>query len=439
MYVVCNPKSKKSCSRDTCASCFGRSLANIPEIVSRWSTINGNNKPINVLKFSRNKIWLTCPICIHDYDISALHASGGRGCPYCSNKRLCENINCKMCFEKSYASNPKSINWDYDNNEKTPRMTFLNQNCLANFKCRTCGHAYRSSPYNDSGCHFCTKQKLCEDLLCEMCFNNSFASHPSSEFWSSKNEKPPRQYFKSGGDSAWFVCECGHEFNALLSDISKNKNSTWCGYCSNPPKYLCDDENCMKCFYKSFASHPKAICWVPTNEKTPRQTFLHAIKPVLFCCETCSHKWLASPGNISAGKWCPACKNKTERILLSFLKEQFEDVKFNFKFDWGVHPDTNRQFMFDFVLSNIIIELDGDQHFIQVSKWKSPEVTRKRDLIRMKQSMENGYSTIRILQRDVYFNKYDWKTALLNAISAGQNAFLCENGEYDEMQTQLES
>jgi very-short-patch-repair endonuclease len=196
----------------------------------------------------------------------------------------------------------------------------------------------------------------------------------------------------------------------------------------------------MKCFNKSFASHPKAVCWDPSNEKTPRQTFLRAEKSVLFCCETCSHKWEASPSNVAVGKWCPACRNKTERILLEFLKKNFQDVKFNIKFEWGIHPDTKKQFRFDFAISNTIIELDGDQHFTQVGSWTCPKETRKRDLIRMKQSKENGFTTIRILQRDVYFNRYDWKSELLEAIrcvKSGQNMFLCKNGEYDEMKTQL--
>jgi very-short-patch-repair endonuclease len=117
-------------------------------------------------------------------------------------------------------------------------------------------------------------------------------------------------------------------------------------------------------------------------------------------------------------------------------------VKFNHKFVWGVHPGTGKKFRFDFVIDNIIVELDGDQHFIQVGKWTPPEVTRARDLIRMNQSRENGFTTIRILQRCVYYSRYDWKSDLLeaiNSISPGQDIFLCKNGEYDEMIAQLKT
>jgi hypothetical protein len=50
----------------------------------------------------------------------------------------------------------------------------------------------------------------------------------------------------------------------------------------------------------------------------------------------------------------------------------------------------------------IIIELDGLQHFKQVSNWKSPDDNLINDKYKMKCVNENNYSIIRILQDDVY-------------------------------------
>lgn len=440
----CSPLSKKTCGKTECISCFERSLASNKYVVDTWSPRNGSLKPINVLNWSHKKFWLTCFNCSHDYEISGLNASANRGCPYCAIpcKKLCEAIDCTHCLNKSFASHPRAGEWA-DTNSKTARMTFLNQNAPADFICKVCFHALKISPANINNghwCSYCANQKLCEDEECQMCFDKSMASHPSSEFWSAKNELKPRQVFKSGKAYAWFNCMCGHDFRALVSDITKNRS--WCGYCSTPPKYLCDDVNCEACFTKSFASHPRATQWLETNTKTPRQSFINQNEPVDFQCETCSHVWRASPANVNAGKWCPSCRNKTEQIVLLFLREYFHDVKFNHKFDWGIHPGTGKNFRFDFVIDKIIVELDGDQHFVQVGNWKPPEETRARDLIRMNQSLENGFRTVRILQRDVYYNKYDWKTEILEAIKncvSGQNAFLCKNGEYDEMISQLKT
>ena len=430
---MCNPNSKKTCGDAVCTGCFERSLASNKLVVNSWSPKNGLTKPINVLKWSHKKFWLVCLNCAHEYEISGLNASSNKGCPYCSVpcKKLCEDTNCESCFNKSFASHSRSAEWA-DTNSRTARMTFLNQNATADFICKMCLHVLKISPCNAKlghWCSYCANQKLCEDEECQMCFDKSVASHPSSEFWSAKNELKPRQVFKGGNARAWFNCICGHEFYVLVADITRNRS--WCGYCSTPPKYLCNDVNCNACFAKSFASHPRATQWLNTNTKTPRQSFLNQNEHVDFQCEKCSHIWRASPVNVNKGRWCPSCKNKTEQIVLLFLREHFPDVKFNVPFDWGVHPGTGRKFRFDFVVDKTIIELDGDQHFVQVGKWTSPDITKYRDSIRMRQSHENGFKTVRLLQRDVFFNKYDWKTVLLESINSDKDVFLCLKGEYN--------
>ena len=48
--------------------------------------------------------------------------------------------------------------------------------------------------------------------------------------------------------------------------------------------------------------------------------------------------------------------------------------------------------------NKIIIELDGAQHFIQVSNWKSPKETIENDIEKMRLAVYNGYYVIRIEQ-----------------------------------------
>jgi very-short-patch-repair endonuclease len=88
----------------------------------------------------------------------------------------------------------------------------------------------------------------------------------------------------------------------------------------------------------------------------------------------------------------------------------------------------------------IIIELDGESHFIQIAKWKTPEHNKKRDLYKMKCANDNGYSVIRILQEDVYYNKYNWLEELINNINnirdenRVQNIYMCKNNEYKDFE-----
>jgi hypothetical protein len=68
--------------------------------------------------------------------------------------------------------------------------------------------------------------------------------------------------------------------------------------------------------------------------------------------------------------------------------------------------------------------------------WKSPEENQKTDKYKMKCANENKYCVIRIIQIDVLYDKYDWKTELINNIekiktdNIIQNIYMCKNNEY---------
>jgi very-short-patch-repair endonuclease len=109
-----------------------------------------------------------------------------------------------------------------------------------------------------------------------------------------------------------------------------------------------------------------------------------------------------------------------------------------YKVNWCKNEDTNKFLPFDFVIPDykIIIELDGLQHFKQVAKWKTPEHTHMRDKYKMKCANDNDFSMIRILQDDVWLEKYNWLEELKTSIEKiklekkVQNIFLCRNDEY---------
>jgi len=124
------------------------------------------------------------------------------------------------------------------------------------------------------------------------------------------------------------------------------------------------------------------------------------------------------------------------RILFHKLKEKYDTLKRQFKVKWCKNETTNRFLPFDFVIEEkrIIIELDGKQHFHQVSNWTSPEKSRINDLYKMKCANDNGFSVIRILQDDVYKNKYELVVSIDNLANNVmiQNIYMCKNDEYKD-------
>ena len=90
-----------------------------------------------------------------------------------------------------------------------------------------CGHEFESllsNVTNKRWCPFCANQKLCENNDCKNCLEKSFESNPLSKYWSKKNgQTSPRQVFKSSHKKFWFDCDCGHEFESRLSNVTKIK------------------------------------------------------------------------------------------------------------------------------------------------------------------------------------------------------------------------
>jgi very-short-patch-repair endonuclease len=415
----CTGNKKRLCDIDECKMCFNRSFAS--HFRSEfWNYELNEDTPRQCAMSKNSKRWFTCDKegCGHIFETtlsSIANKNHPSWCPYCTNNKLCED-ECEQCFEKSFASHPKSEFWNYEYNEDTPRQYFLGSSKKIWFDCNICGHMFEitlSSITNKKShwCHYCVNQKLCEEE-CQMCFEKSFASHPRSEFWNYEyNGDTPRQYTIGSGYKRWFTCdkeECGHIFESQLASITNKKRSHWCSYCAN--KILCNDE-CRPCFEKSFASHYRSEFWnYEYNEGTPRQYFIGSNDKKWFTCdkEECGHIFesvLCNITNKNKPSWCPLCKNKTEKKLYEFLISNHFDHTRQPKFDWCKNSKTNRHYPFDFLVGNVIIELDGAQHFTQVSNWQDPLITQTTDRYKERQALKNGYSIIRLLQEDV-FNDY---------------------------------
>jgi very-short-patch-repair endonuclease len=139
----------------------------------------------------------------------------------------------------------------------------------------------------------------------------------------------------------------------------------------------------------------------------------------------------------SKGTWCPYCVRKTEKKMLDFLQQHYTTIH-QFRQEWCKNSETGNRLPFDFCIPelDIIIELDGLQHFIQVMNWRAPDIQQNLDYYKQVQANNNGYSVIRILQPDVYYDRYDWMTELKEIIErirysdTVENFYMCKNGEY---------
>ena len=132
---------------------------------------------------------------------------------------------------------------------------------------------------------------------------------------------------------------------------------------------------------------------------------------------------------------CPSCINKTEYKFYEKIKEIYPTIKRQYKVEWCKNK---QRLPFDFSIEElkIIIELDGEQHFTQVSNWTSPETQIENDKYKTDCANQNGFSVIRLLQDDVYNDKFDWFNEIQKSVSKIittqkiHNIYICKNNEY---------
>jgi hypothetical protein len=217
----------------------------------------------------------------------------------------------KLSLEKSFASHDKSQYWS-DKNELKPKEVALNSNKKFYFNCE-CGHELYIKPNtivsSNTWCAYCARKKLCDDNDCNMCYNNSFASHEKAKYWSEKNDIKPRNISKYNKKKCKFNCfKCNHIFESTLADVA---NGSWCGYCHGI--ILCDDSKCNTCLTRSFAINPKSKYWSSKNLISPRDITNFSQKKFIFNCN-CGHEFEASPASVSANNWCPYCSNQAKAL-----------------------------------------------------------------------------------------------------------------------------
>lgn len=417
---LCPYCSSSSLCKSPCKICHMKSFAS-SEYVHLWSDQN-EIEPRMVFKGSSKSYLFICLKCDHTHEAQPNKVDKGRRCRYCFGNLLCGSYDCDTCKVRSFASNPKSKCFSKKNGVD-PITLFKSENKTKYyFDCDECSHTFQATLNSVDGgsfCPYCASQKRCNKGNCEHCKGNSFASHTMSELWSPKNEVSARMVARKNETEYQFDCAgCNHTFHMSPHSATKLLG---CPYCVGTR--ICKKDDCDLCTGKSFMSQPAHIYWSKENDVTPRMVLKKTNTKYKFDCPHCNKIYIASPCNIYLGKWCKCTTHKTEAKLYKFLTSEYQDLNIipDKKFDWCKNIN---HLPFDFFIKkyNLIIELDGDQHFRQVRTWKkSGSEAQKWDVYKMKLANQHNYSVIRIYQEDVWHNRNNWQKKLQQVIKKYDN------------------
>ena len=112
-----------------------------------------------------------------------------------------------------------------------------------------------------------------------------------------------------------------------------------------------------------------------------------------------------------------SCHNKTERKLREWLQHKFPQARVTRQYPG---PTLHGQTHFDFLLTfpdsfDVLIELDGPQHFWEKHRFYTEEGC-DRDLTKERWALGKGMSVVRVLQEDVWKDRFGWDQHILQSV-----------------------
>lgn len=129
-----------------------------PELAKEWHpSKNGTLNPNHLRPTSNKKVWWMCDDG-HEWASSVSNRVNGRGCPYCSGKRVLQGFNDLLTTHPHLEDE-----WDYEQNTTfNPTEISAGSNKKAWWKCRQCGHKWSArieARAVGRGCPICGKAK----------------------------------------------------------------------------------------------------------------------------------------------------------------------------------------------------------------------------------------------------------------------------------------
>lgn len=203
---------------------------------------------------------------------------------------------------------------------------------------------------------------------------------------------------------------CSHIWSTPVYNRVQNHNCPWAG-CSYGPKQCCVHMSLQW-------THPEIVQewdYQKNGPETSPSMFTYGSNVAIWWKCRRNHSWSAPISSRTIPVGCPHCGNKTEGKLLEWLQTQF-DIDQDLVPQMPIMINNNLQRRFDFFIRslNLYIEVDGPQHFRQVSNWQSNDESRVNDIIKMMYAWERKYChIIRLNQEDIWYDRIDWKSSLL--------------------------
>lgn len=226
-----------------CPSCAGKRLTpgendlatTHPELAQEWHPIKNHIlKPDNVVAGTHQKVWWLCKYG-HEWQAEVNSRTSGTGCPVCSGREAIpgETDLASVCPEVARDWHPTK------NGALRPDKVTAYSNKKVWWVCEN-GHEWQTAINNRTQkgrkhtyCPYCTGRKVLEG------FNDLATQNPdlAAQWHPTKNkELTPNQVTSGSNKKVWWICEKGHEWQAV---VWTRKTGAGCRICvgkGRPPQ-----------------------------------------------------------------------------------------------------------------------------------------------------------------------------------------------------------
>lgn len=210
--------------------------------------------------------------------------------------------------------------WDYENNKglrtrggadiSTPDKVMAGSPQRASWKCRICGHEWKSTVFDrvkkGRECPECTKEKCVpigkdlQSLNPQLALEWNYERNKGLKNGNGRDVSTPDKVERCSTQKVWWKCKHGHEWEAKIESRTKGSG---CPYCAGNLPIIGETD--------LETTHPEiAAQWHPTlnGDLRPTGVMAGSIKKVWWQCEK-GHEWEA--GISSRRKnGCPVCSNR---------------------------------------------------------------------------------------------------------------------------------
>lgn len=366
-----------------------------PELWCEWDFERNDGLGLDIYKVSYGSgktAWWYCKNCNNSFDrMIKLKTKGVNNCPYCSNQRLLIGVNDIWSTHPNVAEmlvNPED-GYKYSYGSETKVY----------WKCNNvdCGSIFEAIIYNMTRkpfCPYCSSKKANH--------SNSLASlNPqlASEWHPTLNGNlTPYDRTITSNKKAWWVCEKGHEWEAIISNRSNKGHG--CPYCGN--------RQLLVGFNDMWTTNPE-LAKLLLNPEDGYKYMQSSGQYVDWKCCTCGEviKNKKISHIVQIGVNCPNCSDGIsypEKVMYHVLK------KLNIEFEWQIMFKWSDRKLYDFYIPslNIIIETHGGQHYDENKRGRSLKEEKWNDELKHKLALENGierYVVIDCRKSDIGFIK----------------------------------